>query len=96
LRQHQFDKVEMISFSHPDQALQEHYFFTAIQEYLVKSLGLPYQQVLLCTGDMGTPNVRHVDIEVWLPGQNRYRETHSADYNTDYQSRRLNIRTTVN
>ena len=62
-------------------------------EYLVKSLWLPYQKVLLCTWDMWTPDVRHVDIEIRLPWQNKYRETHSADYNTDYQSRRLNIRT---
>jgi seryl-tRNA synthetase len=96
LRQHQFDKVEMLSYSTPDKSLDEHKLFMGIQEYLVKSLWLPYQQVLLCTWDMWTPNVRHVDIEVWLPSQDKYRETHSADYNTDYQSRRMNINTNVN
>ena len=95
LRQHQFDKVEMLSYSSPTTSLEEHKLFMAIQEYLMKSLGLPYQQVLLCTWDMWIPNVRHVDIEVWLPWQNKYRETHSADYNTDYQSRRLNIKTEI-
>ncbi len=96
LRQHQFDKVEMLSYSNPKDSFQEHLLFIAIQEYLVKSLWLPYQKVLLCTWDMGTPDVRHVDIETRLPWQNKYRETHSADYNTDYQSRRLNIKTTSN
>ena len=93
LRQHQFNKVEMLSYSNPQDSFQEHLLFVAIQEYLVKSLWLPYQKVLLCTWDMWTPDVRHVDIEIRLPWQNKYRETHSADYNTDYQSRRLNIRT---
>lgn len=93
MRQHQFDKVEMLSYALPDKAMDEHRFFMAIQEYLMNSLWLPYQQVLLCTWDMGVPNVSHVDIEVWLPSQKKYRETHSADYNTDYQSRRLNIKT---
>jgi len=96
LRQHQFNKVEMLSYSDPENSLEEHKLFTAIQEYLVKSLWLPYQQVLLCTWDMGTPNARHVDIEIWMPSQNKYRETHSADYNTDYQARRLNIKTETN
>lgn len=95
LRQHQFDKVEMLWYSSPETSLDEHKLFMGIQEYLVKSLWLPYQQVLLCTWDMWTPNVRHVDIEVWLPSQNKYRETHSADYNTDYQARRLNIKTNI-
>lgn len=95
LRQHQFDKVEMLSYSWSEESLEEHKLFMAIQEYLVESLGLPYQQVLLCTWDMWVPNARHVDIEIRLPWQNKYRETHSADYNTDYQSRRLNIKTNI-
>ncbi|MDD5376643.1 MAG: serine--tRNA ligase [Candidatus Gracilibacteria bacterium] len=92
LRQHQFNKVEMVTFSDPEKSRMEHDFMVAIQEYLMKSLGLPYQVVLLCTGDMGIPNIRHVDIETWLPGQDSYRETHSADFNGDYQSRRLNTK----
>ena len=70
----------------------EQNFFVAIQEYLMKQLGIPYQVVMTCTGDMGTPDARHIDIECWMPGQDKYRETHSADLMTDYQSRRLNTR----
>lgn len=92
LRLHQFDKLEMESFSLPEQSLTEHQFFIALQEYLMKLLGIPYQVVLKCTGDMGTPNARAVDIECWLPGQEKYRETHTADLMTDYQSRRLNTK----
>lgn len=92
LRLHQFDKLEMESFSLPEQSLVEHQFFIALQEYLMKLLGLPYQLVLKCTGDMGTPNARAVDIECWLPGQGKYRETHTADLMTDYQARRLNTK----
>ena len=92
LRVHQFDKVEMESFSKPEDSLDEQNFFVAIQEYLVKQLGIPYQVVMTCTGDMGTPDARHIDIECWMPGQDKYRETHSADLMTDYQSRRLNTR----
>ena len=75
-----------------ENSLDEHKFLIAIQEYLVAQLELPYQVVINCTGDMGKPNARQVDIETWLPGQNKYRETHSADYMTDYQARRLNIK----
>jgi seryl-tRNA synthetase len=89
LRMHQFDKLEMESFSLPENSLAEQDFFVAIQEYLMQSLELPYQVVLTCTGDMGGPDARHIDIETWLPGQDQYRETHSADLMTDYQSRRL-------
>lgn len=89
LRMHQFDKVEMESFTLPEQGIAEQDFFVAIQEYLMQSLQLPYRVVLLCTGDMGAPDARQIDLETWLPGQDMYRETHSADYMTDYQSRRL-------
>lgn len=92
LRVHQFDKIEMESFTSSEDSRKEHEFFVAIQEYLMKSLGIPYRVVLLCTGDMGGPDSRQVDIESWLPGQNRYRETHSADLMTDFQSRRLNTK----
>lgn len=92
LRVHQFDKLEIVSFTSPDSGLDEQNFIVAIQEYLMISLGLPYQIVAICTGDMGSPDFRQIDVETWLPGQNRYRETHSSDYNTDYQSRRLNIK----
>ncbi len=92
LRVHQFDKVEMESFTSPENSLLEHKFLIAVQEYLMQQLELPYQVVINATGDMGKPNARQVDIETWLPGQDKYRETHSADYMTDYQARRLNIK----
>lgn len=89
IRMHQFDKLEMESLTTAENSLQEHYFMVAIQEYLMSQLGLPYEVVLKCTFDIGKPNARGVDINVWLPGQNKYRETHTADYMTDYQARRL-------
>ena len=92
LRVHQFDKLEIESFTMPDKSIEEQNFIVAIQEYLVKSLELPYQVVAICTGDMGKPDARQIDIETWMPGQNRYRETHTADLMTDYQARRLNTR----
>ena len=92
LRVHQFDKVEMESFTLPEDGQKEQYFIVGIQEYLMQSLGLPYQVVEICTGDMGGPDYRQTDIETWLPGQNKYRETQTSDYMTDYQSRRLNTR----
>ena len=58
----------------------------------MQELGLPYQIVMCCTGDQGDPDARHLDLETWMPGQNKYRETHSADYMTDYQARRLNTK----
>src|SRR3989344_948002 len=92
LRVHQFDKLEMESFSVLENALEEQKFFVAIQGYLFQELGLPYRIVNICIGDMGAPDARQIDIETWMPGQNTYRETHTADYMTDYQSRRLGIR----
>ena len=92
LRVHQFDKSEMESFALPELSVKEQDFLVAIQEYMMQELKLPYQVVMVCTGDMGGPDARQIDIETWMPGQNRYRETHSADLMTDYQSRRLNTR----
>lgn len=92
IRMHQFDKLEMEVFSTPETGYQEHLLLVAIQEYLVQQLGLPYQLLEKCTFDIGKPNARGIDIEVWMPGQNKYRETHTADYMTDYQSRRLHTR----
>lgn len=92
LRLHQFDKIEMESFCLPEHSLAEQEFFVAIQEYLLAKLGIPYHVVNICTGDMGTPDARQIDLECWMPGQNRYRETHTADLMTDYQARRLNTR----
>lgn len=92
IRMHQFDKMEMESFATKETSRGEHLFFVAIQEYLLEQLGLPYHVLMKCTADIGKPNARGVDMEVWLPAQNKYRETHTADYMTDYQSRRLQTR----
>lgn len=92
LRQHQFDKLEMESFTKPEDGLVEQDFMVAIQEYLLRELKLPHQAVLICTGDMGFPDQRQIDVETWMPGQNMYRETHSADYVGGFQARRLNTR----
>ncbi len=92
LRMHQFDKLEMESFTTAEDGLNEHLFFSAVQEYLMTQLNLPYRVLRKCTFDIGKPNASGVDIEVWLPGQDKYRETHTADYMTDYQARRLNTR----
>ncbi len=92
LRLHQFDKVEMESFTTPEDSITEQDFFVAIQEYLMWTLELPYRVVICSTGDQGDPDARHLDIETWLPGQNKYRETHSSDLMTDYQARRLGTR----
>lgn len=92
LRQHQFDKLEMEVFSLPENAMQEQNFLVAIQEYVLKILKLPYQVVSICSGDMGFPDTRQIDIETWMPGQNTFRETHSSDYTGGFQSRRLNTR----
>lgn len=93
LRMHQFDKLEMEVFSTPETGLHEHLLLIAIQEYLMQQLGIPYQVLQKCTVEIGKPNARGVDIEAWLPGQDKYRETHTADFMTDYQARDLKIRT---
>lgn len=93
IRMHQFDKLEMEVFSSPETGTDEHLLMVAIQEYLVQQLELPYQVLLKSTFDIGKPNARGIDIEVWFPGQSRYIETHTADYMTDYQARDLKTRT---
>ncbi|MEX0596357.1 MAG: aminoacyl--tRNA ligase-related protein, partial [Candidatus Paceibacterota bacterium] len=92
LRLHQFDKIEIEAFSDKDSGFAEQNLILAIQEYLMQQLELPYQVVLKCTADMGTPDIRAYDIETWLPGQNQYRETHTSDYMGDFQARRLQTR----
>jgi seryl-tRNA synthetase len=92
MRMHQFDKLEIESFTKPEDGLNEHLFFVAIQEYLLNALGLSYQVIQKCTADIGKPNARGIDMDTWLPGQGQHRETHTADYMTDYQSRRLKTR----
>ncbi|HTY39910.1 MAG TPA: serine--tRNA ligase [Candidatus Paceibacterota bacterium] len=92
LRVHQFDKVEMESFTTAENAQTEQDFFVAVQEYLMWTLEIPYRIVMCCTADQGDPDARHLDLEAWMPGQKCYRETHSADLMNDYQARRLNTR----
>jgi seryl-tRNA synthetase len=91
-RMHQFDKLEMESLGTAEAGLDEHLFMVAIQEKIMQLLEVPYQVLLKCTADIGKPNARGIDIEAWLPGQDKYRETHTADYMTDYQARRLKTR----
>jgi len=92
LRQHQFDKLEMEVFSLPENSIQEQNFLVAIQEHVLQLLKLPYQVLAVCSGDMGFPDNRQIDVETWMPGQNKYRETHSADSMGGFQARRLNTR----
>lgn len=91
-RVHQFDKVEMFSFVHPDTAGAEHDFLLAREEELVQGLGIPYRVVNIAAGDLGASAAKKYDIEAWFPGQGRYREITSTSNTTDYQSRRLKIR----
>lgn len=91
-RVHQFDKLEMFSFCHPEKSSQEHQFLLSCQEELMKLLKIPYRIMQICTGDLGFPGAAAYDIEAWLPGENRYRETHTTFNDTDFQTRRLNTR----
>ena len=92
IRQHQFPKVELVSIVHPDKALEEHERMTACAEEVLKRLGLHYRVVMLCTGDMGFGSQKTYDIEVWLPGQDRFREISSCSVCGDFQARRMNAR----
>ena len=92
LRVHQFDKIEMVVFSKPEDSKKEHELLLSIEEKLMKALGLPYQVINICTGDLGRPAAKKYDIEAWMPSENKYRETHSTSNCTDFQARRLNIR----
>ena len=92
LRVHQFDKVELFSFCHPKKSKEEHKFLVEFEEKLWRELEIPYQLVQLAVGDMSRPSASTIDIEAWLPGQNKYREVSSASNTTDFQARRLNIR----
>jgi seryl-tRNA synthetase len=92
LRQHQFYKVELVSVAHPDKSKDEHERMTECAEEVLKRLGLPYRVMLLCTGDMGFASRKTYDIEVWLPGQDRYREISSCSNCGDFQARRMKAR----
>lgn len=92
LRQHQFEKVEMVSITDPDSGMSEHARMTRCAETVLERLGLPYRTIVLCGGDMGFgARITH-DLEVWLPGQGRYREISSVSYCGDFQARRMNAR----
>lgn len=92
LRVHQFDKVEMFCYTKPEDSDKEHEYLLSLEEKLTRALKIPYRIVKMCTGDLGGPAARKYDIEAWLPGQEKYRETHSTSSCTDFQARRLNIR----
>jgi seryl-tRNA synthetase len=92
IRQHQFDKVELVSITTPEESDAEHERMTAAAEYILETLGLPYRRMLLCTGDMGFSARRTYDLEVWLPGQGKYREISSCSNCGDFQARRMDAR----
>ena len=92
IRQHQFSKVELVSITTPDKSLEEHERMTSCAEEILKRLGLPFRTMLLCTGDMGFASQKTYDIEVWLPGQNTYREISSCSVCGDFQARRMDAR----
>ncbi len=92
LRQHQFEKVEMVTICTPETALDEHDRMTRCAEAILEKLGLPYRTIVLCTGDMGFGSQKTHDLEVWLPGQNRYREISSCSTMGQFQARRMNAR----
>jgi seryl-tRNA synthetase len=92
IRQHQFSKVELVSVTTPENSLAEHERMTACAETILQRLGLPYRTMLLCTGDMGFASQKTYDIEVWLPGQDAYREISSCSVCGDFQARRMGAR----
>jgi seryl-tRNA synthetase len=92
IRQHQFSKVELVSITTPEQSLDEHERMTACAEAVLKRLGLAFRTMLLCTGDMGFAAQKTYDIEVWLPGQNTYREISSCSVCGEFQARRMDAR----
>lgn len=92
LRVHQFDKLEMVIFSKPEDSKKEHELLLSLEEKLMRALELPYHVLNICTGDLGRPAAAKYDIETWIPSEDKYRETHSTSNCTDFQARRLNIR----
>jgi seryl-tRNA synthetase len=92
IRQHQFEKVELVSISKPDASAEEHERMTRCAEVVLEKLGLPYRRMLLCTGDMGFAAAKTYDLEVWLPSQNAFREISSCSNCTDFQARRMHAR----
>jgi len=91
-RVHQFDKVEMFSFCDPEKSKEEHEYILSVEEEILQELEIPYRVVDVCSGDLGASAAKKYDIEAWIPSQNTYREVTSCSNTTDYQARRLNIR----
>ncbi len=92
IRQHQFDKVEMVQIVHPEKSFQALEEMTSHAEAILKALDLPYRVIVLCTGDMGFSATKTYDLEVWVPGQSTYREISSCSNCTDFQARRMQAR----
>ncbi|HKF60287.1 MAG TPA: aminoacyl--tRNA ligase-related protein, partial [Dongiaceae bacterium] len=92
IRMHQFNKVELVSIAHPERSGEEHVRMTDCAETVLKRLGLPFRTIVLSTGDMGFAAAKTYDIEVWLPGQGRYREISSCSNCGDFQARRMKAR----
>jgi seryl-tRNA synthetase len=91
-RVHQFDKLEMFSFTSPEKSWEEHEYLVSLEERFLQRLGIHHRVVLLCGGDTGTPSAKTYDVEAWMPGRGEFGETHSCSNCTDFQSRRLGIR----
>lgn len=94
-RVHQFDKVEMFSFCNPEKSKDEHEYLLSVEEEILQELEIPYRVVDVCTGDLGASAAKKYDIEAWIPSQQSYREVTSCSNTTDFQARRLNIRTKI-
>jgi seryl-tRNA synthetase len=92
MRQHQFDKVELVKFTKPEESFSQLEKLTNDAESVLRKLELPYRVIELCTGDLGFASAKTYDIEVWLPSQDKYREISSCSNCTDFQARRANIR----
>ena len=93
LRVHQFDKIEMVSFCDPEKSREEHRYLLGLNEAMMSELNLPYRVMHISTGDMGLAKAEQFDVETWIPSEGQYRETHSASNTTDFQARRLDIKT---
>ena len=92
IRVHEFDKVEMVTFCKPGESKKFHEEFLAIEEEIFQELKIPYQVILICSGDLGSAAAKKYDVEAWVPSQNKYREVTSTSNTTDFQARRLNIK----
>ncbi|USN54779.1 MAG: hypothetical protein H6765_10005 [Candidatus Peribacteria bacterium] len=92
IRLHQFEKVEMVSFVRPQDSAKEHEYIRQLEEEIFTELGIPYQRIDICTGDLGAPAAKKYDLEAWFPGLDKYVEVTSTSNTTDFQTRRGNIK----